>query len=104
MKSFKSYQHRRILLKEGEIANGDYIIDGEMTIRIKNGYLNDAEDEGGKLLPAIATADGSHIEHWKDGVLHSEREPAVIDNIDNYEEWWLNGRQVENQVPNPTAK
>lgn len=104
MKNFKSYQHRRILLKEGEIANGDYIIDGEMTIRIKNGYLNDVLDENGSLLPAISTSDGSHIEHWRDGVLHCEKEPAVIDNIDNYEEWWLNGKQVESQVPNPTEK
>ncbi|MBQ8678324.1 MAG: hypothetical protein IJ530_01010 [Treponema sp.] len=97
MKNFKSYQHRRILLKEGQVCNGDYIIEGEMTIRCKNGFLNDATDENGGLLPAIMTADASHIEHWKDGVLHCEKEPAVIDLIDNYEEWWLNGRQVPPQ-------
>lgn len=104
MKSFKSYQHRRILTKEGQVASGDYIIDGEMTIRIKDGYLNDAEDADGILLPAIAAADGSHIEHWKNGVLHCETEPAVIDLTDKYEEWWLNGRQVEHQVPKPPTE
>lgn len=49
----------------------------------------------GSLLPAISTADSSHIEHWKNGVLHCEKEPAVIDSIDGYEEWWFNGKQVE---------
>lgn len=94
MKSFKAYQHRRILTAENEIADGDFIIDGDMTVRIKDGYLNDALDEEGKLLPAIETADGSHTEHWQNGVLHCESEPAVIDNVDGYEEWWLNGKQV----------
>ncbi|MCR5252576.1 MAG: hypothetical protein K6C98_02550 [Treponema sp.] len=94
MKSFKSYQHQRILLSDKTIANGDYIIDEEITVRIKDGFLNDVEGDDGSLLPAIATADGSHIEHWKEGVLHCENEPAVIDNIDNYEEWWLDGKQV----------
>ena len=100
MKTFKSYQHQRILLSDNSIANGDYIIDGEITVRIKNGYLNDVEGDDGSLLPAISTADSGHIEHWKDGVLHCEGEPAVIDNIDGYEEWWLNGKEIEeNQVP-----
>ena len=97
MKNFKSYQHQRILLADKTIANGDYIIEGEFTVRIKDGYLNDAEDEEGNLLPAISSADASHIEHWKDGVLHCEKEPAVIDLIDNYEEWWLNGKQVPSE-------
>ena len=108
MKSFKIFQHRKFLLKEGEIANGDYILDDGITVRFKTGYLNDATDENGNLLPAISTADGNHIEHWKNGVLHCEKEPAVIDNVDEYEEWWLNGKQVEpqaaNQVPNHSAK
>lgn len=94
MKSFKSYQHQRILLSDKSIANGDFIIEGEFTVRIKDGLLNDVESEDGEILPAISTADSTHIEHWKDGVLHCEFEPAVIDNIDNYEEWWLNGKQV----------
>ena len=97
MKSFKSYQHRRILLKEGEIADGDFIIDG-MTVRIRNGLLNDATGEDGSPLPAIMTADSRHIEHWKDGVLHCDGEPAVIDAVDQYEEWWLHGRQVAPQA------
>ena len=98
MKSFKSYQHRRILLKEGEIADGDIILPDGMTLRFKDRYLNDAEDEQGNLLPAIMTADSRHIEHWKDGVLHCDGEPAVIDAVDQYEEWWLHGRQVAPQA------
>ena len=84
MKSFKSYQHQRIITKEGSIANGDYDIDGDVTIRITNGYLNDAVDADGNVHPAIQTADCSHIEHWKNGVLHAENGPAVIDLVDNY--------------------
>lgn len=97
MKSFKTYQHQRILLSDNSIANGDFIVDGEVTVRIKNGFLNDVDGENGEILPAISTSDFTHIEHWKDGVLHCEKEPAVIDTIDNYEEWWLNGKQVPPQ-------
>lgn len=82
------------MTKENKIADGDYIIEEFIIIRTKNGFLNDIADEEGKLLPAIETMDGSHIEHWKDGVLHCDNEPAVIDIIDNYEEWWHNGVQV----------
>lgn len=105
MNSFKNFQHRRFISKEGEILNGDFILEEGLTIRFKNGYLNDAEDEEGNLLPALMTADSSHIEHWQNGVIHCEKEPAVIDAVDGYEEWWLNGRQVEeNQVPNHSTK
>lgn len=96
MKSFKTYQHQQIFLQDNSIANGDYIINEELTIRLKNGYLNDVEDNDGNLLPAISSADFSHIEHWKNGVLHFDEGPAVVDRIDNYEEWWQNGKQVPN--------
>lgn len=94
MKNFKQYQYRRIMTKENKVADGDYKIEDSVTIRVKNGFLNDSTDEDGNLLPAIETTDGTHIEHWKDGVLHCDNEPAVIDHIDNYEEWWHNGLQV----------
>lgn len=93
MKSFKSYQHLRILTTQGTIADGDYILEG-ITVRIKRGFLNDVVDEDGKILPAVETHDGNHVEHWKNGVLHSEDSPAVVDNVDNYEEWYLNGTLV----------
>ena len=83
MKNFKQYQYRRIMTKENKVADGDYIIENSVTIRVKNGLLNDSTDEEGNLLPAIETTDGTHIEHWKDGVLHCDKEPAVIDHIDN---------------------
>ena len=92
MKSYKSCQNQRILLEDKTIAHGEYIIDG-VIVTIKNGYLNDGLDEEGGLIPAIQTETGSHIEHWRNGVLHCETGPAIIDQIDNYEEWWLNGRQ-----------
>lgn len=95
MKSYKSYQHQRILLEDKAVAHGEYIIDG-VIVTIKNGYLNDGLDEEGGFIPAIRTDSGSHIEHWRNGVLHCETGPAIIDQIDNYEEWWLNGKQVTN--------
>ncbi len=93
MKSFKSYQHLRILTTQGTIADGDYILDG-ITVRITKGFLNDVKDKEGNILPAVETHDGNHVEHWKNGVLHSEDSPAVVDNEDNYEEWYLNGTKV----------
>lgn len=97
MKNYSAYQYRLITTEEGGIANGDYIIDEKVTVRIKDGYLNDSTDEDGKILPAIETSDFTHIEHWKNGVLHCENEPAVIDSLDNYEEWWVNGRKIESK-------
>lgn len=93
MKSFKRYQYRRIPTEEGLPASGDYIYP-DVTVRFKNGYLNDSLDEEKKVLSAIETHDGSHIEHWKNGVLHSEKEPAIIDTRDNYEEWYVEGKPV----------
>lgn len=94
MESFKKYQHLRIMTEEMEIADGDYILDG-ITVRCMKGYLNDSLDEDGKILPAVETHDGNHVEHWKKGVLHCEDGPAVIDVRDDVEEWWLEGRRVE---------
>ena len=108
MKSYKSCQNQRILLEDKTLAHGEYIIDG-VIVTIKNGYLNDGLDEEGGLIPAIQTETGSHIEHWRNGVLHCETGPAIIDQIDKYEEWWLNGKQVTNDfkplaVCEPAAK
>lgn len=95
MKNFKHLQHKPILDANQKICNGSYIIDEQITIRTKNGYLNDDIDpETGSLLPAIELSNSTHIEHWKNGVLHCENEPAVIDLVDDYEEWWVNGIQV----------
>lgn len=99
MKSFCQFQHRIILDDTSDIADGDYILE-DLTVRIKDGYLNDIEDEEGRTLPAIEMHDGTHIEHWKNGVLHCESEPAVIDSKDGYEEWWLEGKQVQPESKN----
>lgn len=104
MKSFKSYQHQRILLSDNRLANGKYTIEGVFTITIKDGLLNDEVSEDGTLIPAILTADSTHIEHWRNGVLHCETEPAIIDVVDNYEEWWLNGEQVKGTKPETNIK
>lgn len=93
MKSFKRYQYRRVPTEEGLPANGDYIYP-DVTVRFTDGYLNDSVDEEGKVLPAVETHDGSHIEHWKDGVLHAEKEPAITDTRENYEEWYVEGKPV----------
>lgn len=95
MKNFRKYQNRPIITAQGDIADGSFLIDDELTIRCKDGLLNDDIDpETGASLPAIELADGTHIEHWKNGLLHCEKEPAVIDLVDMYEEWWHNGVQV----------
>ncbi len=90
MKDFSNFQHVRIITEEGSVANGDYILD-DVIIRCKNGLLCDSTDENGEELPAIETRDGNHLEHWKNGVLHCETSPAVVDNFDNYEKWYING-------------
>ena len=79
---------------DAAVADGDYILDG-ITVRTKEGYLDDALDEDGKHLPAVETHDGNHVEHWKNGVLHCEDGPAVIDLLDGIEEWWLDGKLVQ---------
>lgn len=94
MKDFRNYTSVRIITEEGSIANGDYILDG-VTIRCKNGLLNDNLDENGDLQPAIETHDGSHIEHWNNGQLHCDNGPAIIDNVDNYELWFISGIEIE---------
>lgn len=93
MKDFRNYQGVRILTEEGNIANGDYILDG-VTIRCKNGLLNDNVDDEGRLQPAIETHDGSHVEHWKEGRLHCDDAPAVIDTLDGYELWFFEGQEI----------
>lgn len=96
MKSFRSYQNERIYDDNGNIAHGDYILeDVQLIIRINKGFLDDEEGEKGIILPAVETFDGSHVEHWKKGVLHCEKQPAVVDNLSNYEEWWFDGKLVE---------
>ena len=98
MNTFKAYQNRPILDKQGNICNGSYIIDEEMTIRVKDGFLNDDIDpDTNDFLPAIELANGTHYEHWKDGLLHCDNGPAVVDLLDNYQEWWQNGKQVPPQ-------
>lgn len=96
MKTFSEYQNNRILNKEGKIWTGNFLDDKELfIIRVKDSLLNDEVDKDGKLLPALQSTDGSHIEHWQNGVLHAENMPAVIDTMDNREEWWLHGRKFE---------
>lgn len=96
MKSFKSWQNVRLLDDNKKISHGDYILD-DMTVRITDGFLNDVVSHIGgvvEILPAIEAFDGSHIEHWQNGVLHKAGAPAVIDKEDDYEEWWLHGKKV----------
>ena len=98
MKTNKFYQYQRIVDENGEVVNGDYILgegDEQFIIRCKNGFLNDVETDDGEILPAFELVNGTHIEHWKNGLLHSEKTPAVIDIIDDTEEWWYEGRFIE---------
>ena len=94
MKDFRNYQYVRIITEEGNLADGDYILE-DIIIRCKEGLLNDSIDENGEELPALETRDGNHREHWKNGVLHYENGPAIVDNIDNYEYWFNNGKEYK---------
>lgn len=90
MKDFRNYQYARIITEEGNLADGDYILE-DIIVRFKDGLLNDSTDENGEELPALETRDGNHREHWKNGVLHYDNGPAIVDNVDNYECWFNNG-------------
>lgn len=98
MQDLRRYQYRRILNNGEILMDGDYLIDDYLIIRVKNGFLNDSVDMDGQVHPAVESVDATHIEHWNNGVLHCETEPAVIDNIDLYEEWWVNGVLAPDQI------
>lgn len=105
MRTFKYYQHRKVLTPENEIGDGDYIVGGgTMTIRLSNGLLSDVICQNRSILSAIETIDLSHIEHWRNGVLHCDNGAAVIDTREGYEEYWLNGKEVnKEEVVNENA-
>lgn len=101
MKTFSEYQNQKLLNKDGKIWTGNFLDEqGLFIIRVKDSLLNDEIDENGNILPALQTTDGTHIEHWQNGVLHADNIPAVVDTLDNREEWWMHGRKYEN----PTVK
>ena len=96
MDSLKNHQNFRLTIMDGGklvLADGDCIM-GNMVYRFKKGLLNDVVDKEGNVYPAVESRDGNHIEHWKEGVLHCENSPAIVDNIDNYEEWYFEGNKV----------
>ena len=93
MKSFKDYNGKVVIMENGALASGTYFIN-ECMMRFKKGLLNNEVDDEGNVLPAIEKNDGTHVEYWEDGKLHREKEPAVIDLLDNIEEWWLKGHKV----------
>jgi len=55
-------------------------------LRFKNGYLD------GGSLPAVECND-SHMEFYKEGVLHREEGPAVVSDCGKVKEFWTNGRR-----------
>lgn len=96
MLDLKKHQNFRLtVMQEGKIvlAEGDCIMDG-VVYRFSKGLLNDVIDEEGHVLPAVESQDGNHIEHWKEGVLHCENSPAVVDNVEDIEEWYFEGKKV----------
>lgn len=95
---FKKYINSKVILKDGKPANGIYIISSYILNFVK-GYLSDQQTQSGKILkPAVYSSDNKYTEHWKDGFLHCENGPAVIDGTNHYEEWWLNGKQIEPKI------
>lgn len=92
---YENYTNTKVLLKNGKPANGIYADCGYI-LHLKDGYLSDQFTLSGKFLkPAVYSSDLKHTEHWKDGVFHCENGPAIIDGLKNYEEWWIEGKQIE---------
>lgn len=92
---FKNFINQKVILESGEIANGFYIT-SSYSLHFINGFLSDKYNKSGKLVsPAVYSTDNKHFEHWKNGVFHFEEGPAVIDGLEHYEEWWINGKQVK---------
>lgn len=94
MKTLIQLQNKAILDIDAKLVHG--VVDnlGNYTLRVKNGYLSDFTSKDGSVIPAVESSDFTHIEHWKNGVLHNDKEPAVIDLLEGYEEWWYNGVRV----------
>lgn len=92
---FKKYVNQKVILKDGKPANGIYII-SSFILNFEKGYLSDQQTQHGKILkPAVYSSDNKYTEHWKDGILHCENGPAIINGFKHYEEWWLNGKQIK---------
>ncbi len=94
MKDYKEFQKVPLLNSDGSVADGTYHDGENVILKINYGYLNDEVTEDGTVIPAVTIDGACHIEHWQNGLLHCETEPAIIDNIDNYEEWWYRGKLV----------
>lgn len=94
MKTFSEFQGRKFF-KHHKLFTGKFI-DKENGIitRWREGLLNDEVEKDGNVIHAIESLDCTHYEHWKDGVLHCETEPAVIDTLDDREEWWYEGERI----------
>ncbi|MCR4714271.1 MAG: hypothetical protein K5751_07820 [Treponemataceae bacterium] len=93
MKTMKEYNGRITILENGDLADGTYFVE-DWILRYKDGLLNNEQGENGEVLPAVEKNDGTHYEFFVNGKLHREDAPAIIDLLDDIEEWWLNGNQV----------
>ena len=102
MKTFKAYQYQRFYDDEKNLLNGSFVNttdddDPEQIMaHFRDGYLDDGYIEKyEEVIPALQC--GSHYEHWKRGVLHCDGEPAVVDQEDDYQEWWTNGKKIKRE-------
>lgn len=88
---FLQYTDKICRDESGRIQDGDVLFP-KMIMRFKNGLLH------GENEPAVSCTDG-HLEFWKDGRLHKDNGPAVV-NIreqpegQDYEEYWKNGERI----------
>lgn len=89
---YVDYQNQIFLDADGNLADGERYFDGTVFVFYK-GLLD------GQGMPGIHCED-SHIEFWKDGVLHRGDGPAVFANYHTVEEWWLHGKRVFPEEPN----
>lgn len=64
---FPKYENSCLKTSDGKPLSGSFEIDDGVTVRVKNGKLEDTVLENGEVLPAIETPQ-YYIEHWTNGM------------------------------------
>lgn len=73
-------------------CDGEYTV-SDTIVRFRNGLLHGDKTPDGLDIPAYETETG-HTEYLKNGFLHREKEPAVISDWGDWEEWWNEGELI----------
>jgi hypothetical protein len=91
--------------KTGEVKDGGFISDDQVTFRLRHGKLHGGKDDEGLDQPALQKPEG-HSEYWEDGLLHRgpltvtgpdgnrrvHEQPAVDSDYGRWLEYWDRGK------------